>query len=87
MLTDANGRTQYAGGGTVGAGVGAGGAEYSTNTVTATAAMYAQETVVVDADSGDDGSDSSWFSDGASSRQVITWELLLVCIGVSLVLL
>lgn len=83
MLTDTNGRTQYAGGDALG--TGARGAGYSTNTVTATAAMYAQETVVVDADSAED--DSSWFSDGASSRQVITWELLLVCVGVSLVIL
>ena len=75
MLTDASGKTQYAGG--------RGG--LSTSYVTATAAaMYAQETVIVDADA--DGG-NSWFSDGATSRQVITWKLMLWCVGISLVLL
>jgi hypothetical protein len=78
MITDASGRTQYAGGAGGAVGVGAAYA-YSTNTVTATAAgVYGQETVVVDGDG---------FTDGAFGRQAITWELLLVCFSLSLMIM
>lgn len=78
MLTDAYGQTQYA----EGAGGGGGGrGGYSTNIVTATAAaMYAQETVIVEDESG-------FFDGGAFSRQSIAWELLLSCLALSLVCL
>ena len=72
MVTDSYGRTQLAG---AAAGAGAAG-QYYTNIVTATAAaVYAQaeETVYLD--------------DGAFSRHPITWELLLISIGISLVIL